>query len=371
MNPLIGYASIAAVTLVDRAHRVLRGADLAHHERLLRRQPHRAARGGTPRRSAASTCRRRACSASPGSCCCRARRPSGSPSATRPATSCCCCSWPRRCAARGAYTVPDFTQARLESPWPCGGSPRVLVHRHRLAVHRAAAAGRRPHGAASPPALPRWVGAVAVAVIVGVVVAAGGMRSITFVQAFQYWLKLTAVAAPVVFVLLLAAGRRAPPLEAIADAFPPFTRRRPEAVYRAVSLLRRPAARHPRPAARARAVLHEPRRPPPRAAPPLIVLVPAVGVLPVPRRDRHARPGRSCPSSPCRAIADALRAAAARRGAAVGLSREAAHRARHRRRVRRVPVHVVRARRLARRRGQPGAVRRLACAASGSPRSAP
>ena len=33
-------------------------------------------------------------------------------------------------------------------------------------------------------------------------VAAGGMRSITFVQAFQYWLKLTALAVPVVFLLL-------------------------------------------------------------------------------------------------------------------------------------------------------------------------
>jgi cation/acetate symporter len=33
-------------------------------------------------------------------------------------------------------------------------------------------------------------------------VASGGMRSITFVQAFQYWLKLTAIAFPVAFLLL-------------------------------------------------------------------------------------------------------------------------------------------------------------------------
>ncbi len=34
----------------------------------------------------------------------------------------------------------------------------------------------------------------------------GGMRSITFVQAFQYWLKLTALLVPVMFLLLVWAG---------------------------------------------------------------------------------------------------------------------------------------------------------------------
>ena len=32
--------------------------------------------------------------------------------------------------------------------------------------------------------------------------ALGGMRAITFVQAFQYWLKLTALAVPVIFLVL-------------------------------------------------------------------------------------------------------------------------------------------------------------------------
>ena len=47
------------------------------------------------------------------------------------------------------------------------------------------------------------------------------MRSITFVQAFQYWLKLTALAVPVVFLLLAwrADGARRP-----AGAGPPVTR---------------------------------------------------------------------------------------------------------------------------------------------------
>ena len=37
-------------------------------------------------------------------------------------------------------------------------------------------------------------------------VAAGGMRSITFVQAFQYWLKLTALLVPALFLLLAWQG---------------------------------------------------------------------------------------------------------------------------------------------------------------------
>ena len=48
---------------------------------------------------------------------------------------------------------------------------------------------------------PTWVGSLVVAVVVIANVAAGGMRSITLVQAMQYWLKLTAIAIPA-FVLL-------------------------------------------------------------------------------------------------------------------------------------------------------------------------
>jgi Na+(H+)/acetate symporter ActP len=49
---------------------------------------------------------------------------------------------------------------------------------------------------------PYIVGAVVVAVVVTLNVALGGMRAITFVQAFQYWLKLTALAVPVIFLVL-------------------------------------------------------------------------------------------------------------------------------------------------------------------------
>ena len=53
---------------------------------------------------------------------------------------------------------------------------------------------------------PDWVGAVIVALVVLANVTSGGMRSITFVQAFQYWLKLTALLIPIAVLLVVWAG---------------------------------------------------------------------------------------------------------------------------------------------------------------------
>ena len=52
----------------------------------------------------------------------------------------------------------------------------------------------------------RWAGGLVVAVVVLLNVLSGGMRSITFVQAFQYWLKLTALFVPVVFLVIVWLG---------------------------------------------------------------------------------------------------------------------------------------------------------------------
>ena len=115
-------------------------------------------------------------------------------SATRPATWCCWCWSPRRCAARARTPCPTSPR----SAWTPGGAPgRGRAGRgDRLAVPGPAVPGRGPDPADRHrrPALGRaacWSAAV-----VGVNVVAGGMRSITFVQAFQYWLKLTALAVP-------------------------------------------------------------------------------------------------------------------------------------------------------------------------------
>jgi len=60
------------------------------------------------------------------------------------------------------------------------------------------------------PSLPAWSGMVAAGVVVIATVVFGGMRSITFVQAFQFWLKLTALAVPAVVLLIFVGGNHQP-----------------------------------------------------------------------------------------------------------------------------------------------------------------
>ncbi|MGG5751304.1 cation acetate symporter [Zafaria sp. Z1313] len=100
----------------------------------------------------------------------------------------------------GAYTLPDFAEARLGSMTPRQVTSGLVVVVGWLYIVP------QLHGAALTlgitTGLPGWLGAVLVMVIVCVTVLAGGMRSITFVQAFQYWLKLLALAVPAVFLLL-------------------------------------------------------------------------------------------------------------------------------------------------------------------------
>jgi Na+(H+)/acetate symporter ActP len=75
---------------------------------------------------------------------------------------------------------------------------------------------------------------VAVVAVVCVTVVSGGMRSITFVQAFQYWLKLTALAVPILFILFVLAGNGAP---AVAEAGANPTAAVPASPYQNISLL--------------------------------------------------------------------------------------------------------------------------------------
>ena len=104
----------------------------------------------------------------------------------------------------GAYTIPDFVHARLDSVAARRiTSVLVLVIGWLYIVPQL-------HGAALAinvvADIPPWVGAVSVAVVVSGSVAAGGMRSITFVQAFQFWLKLGALLVPVVFFAIALGG---------------------------------------------------------------------------------------------------------------------------------------------------------------------
>ncbi|NED99146.1 sodium/solute symporter [Phytoactinopolyspora halotolerans] len=101
----------------------------------------------------------------------------------------------------GAYTLPDFAEARLESTAVrLTSSVLVVAIGWLYLLPQFQAAGLTLRTVTGAPA---WVGPAAVAVVVLVSVLGGGMRSITFVQAFQYWLKLTALAVPVIFALLV------------------------------------------------------------------------------------------------------------------------------------------------------------------------
>ena len=115
----------------------------------------------------------------------------------------------------GAYTVPDFAEARLHSPalrWICTAVVIVIGWLYLLPQLQGAGLTL-----AIATGLPYPVGAVAAAVVVVGTVLIGGMRSVTFVQAFQYWLKFSALAIPTLIALFYFFGdhssfdRPAPP----------------------------------------------------------------------------------------------------------------------------------------------------------------
>ncbi|MFJ8898915.1 cation acetate symporter [Streptomyces sp. NPDC102370] len=100
----------------------------------------------------------------------------------------------------GAYTLPDFAEARLSSHTVRRLAGTLVVGVGWLyLLPQLQGAGLTLTVLTDAP---DWLGAVIVAVVVTVIVAAGGMRSITFVQAFQYWLKLTALLVPALFLVL-------------------------------------------------------------------------------------------------------------------------------------------------------------------------
>ncbi|NGP05508.1 cation acetate symporter [Rhodococcus sp. 14C212] len=115
----------------------------------------------------------------------------------------------------GAYTVPDFAEFRLGARWlRTLAMVIVAVVCVLYLVPQFQGAGLTLNILLG---VPEWVGVVAVGLIVVGNVVGGGMRSITFVQAFQYWLKLTAVAVPALVLAVhfldddRAVGQPAPP----------------------------------------------------------------------------------------------------------------------------------------------------------------
>ncbi|OEJ43539.1 cation acetate symporter [Streptomyces agglomeratus] len=108
----------------------------------------------------------------------------------------------------GAYTLSDFAEARLESPQVRRLASLFVVGIGWLyLLPQLQGAGLTLEILTGAP---DWVGGLVVALVVTGAVAAGGMRSITFVQAFQYWLKLTALLVPVLFLAGAWLGDDAP-----------------------------------------------------------------------------------------------------------------------------------------------------------------
>ncbi|MGH3872555.1 MAG: cation acetate symporter [Pseudonocardiaceae bacterium] len=106
----------------------------------------------------------------------------------------------------GVYTLPDFAEERLGSArlrQICTGF--VLVIGWLYLVPQLQGAGLTVAAVLNRPQW-EWVGAAAVVVIVTFNSYTGWMRSTTVVQAFQYWIKLTALAVPVFVLLIHHAG---------------------------------------------------------------------------------------------------------------------------------------------------------------------
>lgn len=99
----------------------------------------------------------------------------------------------------GAYTLPDFAEIRLRSAGVRRVTAGLVVAIGWLyLLPQFLGAGLALRSATGAPG---WVGTIIAVAVVVANVTAGGMRSVTFVQAFQYWLKLTAIALPVIFLL--------------------------------------------------------------------------------------------------------------------------------------------------------------------------
>jgi Na+(H+)/acetate symporter ActP len=104
----------------------------------------------------------------------------------------------------GSYTIPDFAEARLHSPaLRLLAAGIVMVIGGFYLVPQLKGAGLALNVVVGSP---YWVGVVVVAVIVAINVAIGGMRGITYVQAFQFWVKVFAIAVPAIVLLIHFGG---------------------------------------------------------------------------------------------------------------------------------------------------------------------
>src|SRR5213082_3416282 len=103
----------------------------------------------------------------------------------------------------GAYTIPDFAEGRFDSPlFRRVAVTFVLFIGFFYTMPQMKGAGITMHLILK---WPYWAGILVVGSVITFNVALGGMKGITFVQAFQYWMKMFAISVPV-FVLMAVYG---------------------------------------------------------------------------------------------------------------------------------------------------------------------
>ena len=104
----------------------------------------------------------------------------------------------------GSYTIPDFAEARLPARYMrLLAAAIVLLISGCYLVPQLKGAGVTLRAVTDAP---YWVGVALVAGIVALNVALGGMRGVTYVQAFQYWVKVFAIALPAILLLIHLGG---------------------------------------------------------------------------------------------------------------------------------------------------------------------
>ena len=104
----------------------------------------------------------------------------------------------------GAYTIPDFAEARLEARWLRGVAAGVVLAIGGFYLVPQLKGAGLTLGVVT--GAPYWVGVVGVGAVVALVVALGGMRGITYVQAYQYWVKTFAILLPACVLLVHLGG---------------------------------------------------------------------------------------------------------------------------------------------------------------------
>ena len=117
----------------------------------------------------------------------------------------------------GAYTIPDFAEGRFDSP----AFRRIAV----LFVLSIGLFYTMPQMKGAGVTMvsilgwPYWAGIAVVGTVITFNVALGGMKGITLVQAFQYWLKLFAISAPLFVLAALLGVAKSTPRQAATSEF--------------------------------------------------------------------------------------------------------------------------------------------------------